>query len=171
MIYLCWKKKETYLLMIHCTLFKNLPVCLSASLSGSVSFSVSSMNFVNPTFRQPCPFPLLPLPNPTRFSSFLWGCFEHAESLRGMISISFRILKTFCRTYNLVTLVSTDITRPVDHQTFAWQTDWPTNRLTNGQTWGALGHLITQDWDIFLVKQDYMTTQVTCGWAGAVTNG
>ena len=128
-------------------------------------------HFVNPTFRQPCPFPLLPLPNPTRLSSFLWGCFEYAELLRGMISIPFRILKNFFRTYNLVTLVSTDITRPVDHQTFAWQTDRPTNRLTNGQTWGALGHLITQDWDIFLVKQDCMTTQVTCGWAGAVTNG
>ena len=103
---------------------------LSVSVCLSVSLSLSVWHFVNPTFRQPCPFPLLPLPNPTRLSSFLWGCFEYAESLRGMISISFRILKTFCRTYNLVTLVSTDITRPVDHQTFAWQTDRPTNQQT-----------------------------------------
>ena len=143
MIYVGKKKKIILLWSTVLCLWICQFVCLSVCLS--VSLSLSVWHFVNPTFQQPCPFPLLALPNPTRLSSFLWGCFEHAESLRGMISISFRILKTFCRTYNLVTLVSTDITRPVDHQTFAWQTDRPTNRLTNGQTWGALGHLITQD--------------------------
>ena len=35
------EKKENYLSMIHCTLFMNLPVCLSVSLSVSVTFSVS----------------------------------------------------------------------------------------------------------------------------------